>query len=294
VDEKWLAEQFETNRDHLRAVAYRMLGSTSDAEDAVQESWLRLSRTDTSEVENLGGWLTTVTARVCLDMLRSRKSRREDPIDEAPDAAVAGPEQEALLADSVGPALLVVLETLAPAERLAFVLHDLFAVPFDEIAPIVGRTPTATRQLASRARRRVQGADRPDSDLSRQRRVVDAFLAASRDGNFDALLELLDPDVELRADETTVAGSIANHDKGAPLLSARMAGARTVATAFSGKARGALPALIDGNVGAVWMYRGEVMGLFVFTVEDDKIVGLELVNDRESVADAEVEVLPSR
>ena len=289
-----LTELFAAHRTHLRAVAYRMLGSTSDAEDAVQESWLRLSRTDTSEVENLGGWLTTVTARVCLDMLRSRKSRREDPIDEAPDAAVAGPEQEALLADSVGPALLVVLETLAPAERLAFVLHDLFAVPFDEIAPIVGRTPTATRQLASRARRRVQGADRPDSDLSRQRRVVDAFLAASRDGNFDALLELLDPDVELRADETTVAGSIANHDKGAPLLSARMAGARTVATAFSGKARGALPALIDGNVGAVWMYRGEVMGLFVFTVEDDKIVGLELVNDRESVADAEVEVLPSR
>jgi RNA polymerase sigma factor (sigma-70 family) len=294
VDEKWLADQFESNRDHLRAVAYRMLGSTSDAEDAVQESWLRLSRTDTSEVENLGGWLTTVTARVCLDMLRSRKSRREDPIDEAPDAAVAGPEQEALLADSVGPALLVVLETLAPAERLAFVLHDLFAVPFDEIAPIVGRTPTATRQLASRARRRVQGADRPDSDLNRQRRVVDAFLAASRDGNFDALLELLDPDVELRADETTVAASIANHDKGAPLLSARMAGARTVATAFSGKARGALPALIDGNVGAVWMYKGEVMGLFVFTVEDDKVVGLELVNDRERVTGAEVEVLPSR
>ncbi|MFC0543037.1 sigma-70 family RNA polymerase sigma factor [Kutzneria chonburiensis] len=294
MDEKWLADQFESNRDHLRAVAYRMLGSTSDAEDAVQESWLRLSRTDTSEVENLGGWLTTVTARVCLDMLRSRKSRREDPIDEAPDAAVAGPEQEALLADSVGPALLVVLETLAPAERLAFVLHDLFAVPFDEIAPIVGRTPTATRQLASRARRRVQGADRPDSDLNRQRRVVDAFLAASRDGNFDALLELLDPDVELRADETTVAASMANHDKGAPLLSARMAGARTVATAFSGKARGALPALIDGNVGAVWMYKGEVMGLFVFTVEDDKVVGLELVNDRERVATAEVEVLPSR
>jgi RNA polymerase sigma factor (sigma-70 family) len=294
VDEKWLADQFESNRDHLRAVAYRMLGSTSDAEDAVQESWLRLSRADTSEVENLGGWLTTVTARVCLDMLRSRKSRREDPIDEAPDAAVAGPEQEALLADSVGPALLVVLETLAPAERLAFVLHDLFAVPFDEIAPIVGRTPTATRQLASRARRRVQGADRPDSDLNRQRRVVDAFLAASRDGNFDALLELLDPDVELRADETTVAASIANHDKGAPLLSARMSGACTVATAFSGRARGALPALIDGNVGAVWMYKGEVMGMFVFTVEDDKVVGLELVNDRARVADAEIEVLPSR
>jgi RNA polymerase sigma-70 factor (ECF subfamily) len=299
VNEEWLAGEFEANRDHLRAVAYRMLGSTSDAEDAVQESWLRLSRADTSEVENLGGWLTTVTARVCLDMLRSRKSRREDPIDESPldetmDAVVAGPEQEALLADSVGPALLVVLETLAPAERLAFVLHDLFAVPFDEIAPIVGRTPAATRQLASRARRRVQGADRPDSDVGRQRRVVDAFLSASRDGNFDALLELLDPDVELRADETTVAASMANHDKGAPLLSARMTGARTVATAFSGKARGALPALIDGNVGAVWMYKGVVMGLFVFTVEDDRVVGLELVNDRERVASAEVEVLPSR
>ena len=294
MNEEWLAGEFETHRDHLRGVAYRMLGSANDAEDAVQESWLRLSRADTSEVENLGGWLTTVTARVCLDMLRSRKSRREDPIDEVPEATVAGPEQEALLADSVGPALLVVLETLAPAERLAFVLHDLFAVPFDEIAPIVGRTTAATRQLASRARRRVQGADRPGADLNRQRRVVEAFLAASRDGNFDALLELLDPDVELRADETTVAGSIANQDKGAPLLSARMTGARTVATAFSGKARGALPALIDGNVGAVWMYRGQVMGLFVFTVSDDRVVGLELVNDRERVASADVEVLPSR
>ena len=296
VNEEWLAGQFEANRDHLRSVAYRMLGSANDAEDAVQESWLRLSRADTSDVENLGGWLTTVTARVCLDMLRSRKSRREDPIDEVtpPETLVAGPEQEALLADSVGPALLVVLETLAPAERLAFVLHDLFAVPFDEIAPIVGRTPAATRQLASRARRRVQGADRPDSDLGRQRRVVDAFLSASRDGDFDALLSLLDPDVELRADETTVAGSIANQDKGAPLLSARMTGARTVATAFSGKARGALPALIDGNVGAVWMYKGEVMGLFVFTVDDDRVVGLELVNDHERVVAAEVEILPSR
>ncbi|MFI9379648.1 sigma-70 family RNA polymerase sigma factor [Kutzneria sp. NPDC052558] len=295
MNEEWLAGQFETHRDHLRGVAYRMLGSANDAEDAVQESWLRLSRADTSEVENLGGWLTTVTARVCLDMLRSRKSRREDPIEEAPvEATVAGPEQEALLADSVGPALLVVLETLAPAERLAFVLHDLFAVPFDEIAPIVGRSVAATRQLASRARRRVQGADHPEADLNRQRRVVDAFLAASRDGNFDALLELLDPEVELRADETTVASSIANQDKGAPLLSARMTGARTVATAFSGKARGALPALIDGKVGAVWMYRGEVMGLFVFTVSDDRVVSLELVNDRERVAGAEVEVLPSR
>src|SRR5947209_12082351 len=221
MDERdWLADRFEAHRSHLRSVAYRMLG-----------------RAGAADVENLGGWLTTVVSRVCLDMLRSRTARREEPLDPPVHEATPGPglpdgidpEQEALLADSVGPALLVVLETLAPAERLAFVLHDLFAVPFDEIAPIVGRTPTATRQLASRARRRVQGADRPDSDLNRQRRVVDAFLAASRDGNFDALLELLDPDVELRADETTVASSIANHDKGAPLLSARMAGARTVA-----------------------------------------------------------------
>ena len=209
----WLAERFEAHRAHLRAVAYRMLGSLSEADDAVQEAWLRLSRSDTSVVENLGGWLTTVVARVCPDMLRSRKSRREEPLG-APlaDPIVSredgtDPEHEALLADSVGLALLVVLETLAPAERLAFVLHDMFAVPFDEIAPIVGRSPAAARQLASRARRRVQGAAAvPDADLTRQREVVDAFLAASREGDFDALLALLDPDVVLRADAGSRAG----------------------------------------------------------------------------------------
>src|SRR5687767_1788574 len=196
---EWLAERFEESRTHLRAVAYRMLGALSEADDAVQEAWLRLSRSDTSGVENLGGWLTTVVARVCLDMLRSRESRREEPFGEhLPDPFVSSengidPEHEALLADSVGPALLVVLETLAPAERLAFVLHDMFAVPFDEIAPIVGRSPAAARQLASRARRRVQGAAVPDADHSTQRAVVDAFLAASRGGDFDALLALLDP-----------------------------------------------------------------------------------------------------
>src|ERR671922_292506 len=202
----YLADRFEAHRTHLRAVAYRMLGSVSEADDAVQEAWLRLNRSDTSGVENLGGWLTTVVARVCLDMLRSRKSRREEPFGpHVPEPIVSredgvDPEHEALLADSVGLALLVVLETLAPPERLAFVLHDIFAVPFDEIAPLVERTPTAARQLASRARRRVRGAPVPDLDLDRQRELVDAFLAASRRADFDALVALLDPDVVLRID----------------------------------------------------------------------------------------------
>jgi RNA polymerase sigma factor (sigma-70 family) len=206
-EHQWLAEQFETYRTHLRAVAYRMLGDLTEADDAVQESWLHLSRSGTSGVENLGGWLTTVVARVCLDMLRSRKSRREEPLGaHVPEPIVSredgiAPEHEALLADSVGLALLVVLETLAPAERLAFVLHVMFGVPFDEIAPIVGRSPTAARQLVSRARRRVQGAATvPDADLTRQRVVVHAFFAASRGGDFDALLAVLDPDVVLKGD----------------------------------------------------------------------------------------------
>src|SRR3954468_24218622 len=200
TERDYLAERFEESRSHLRAVAYRMLGSLSEADDAVQEAWIRLSRADASELQNLGGWLTTVVARVCLDMLRSRKTRREEPLDELVPMPAAGsgtgadPEQEALLADSVGLALLVVLETLEPAERLAFVLHDMFALPFDEIAPIVDRSPEATRQLASRARRRVRGERAvPDADLDRQREVVDAFLAASRAGDFDALVAVLDP-----------------------------------------------------------------------------------------------------
>src|SRR5712692_3270342 len=230
----WLAEQFEANRTHLRAVAYRMLGSLSEADDAVQESWLHLSRSGTSGVENLGGWLTTVVARVCLDMLRSRKSRREESLSaHLPEQIVSGeagtdPEHEAVLADSVGPALLLVLETLAPAERLAFVLHDMFAVPFDEIAPMVGRSPAAARQLASRARRRVQGAATvPDTDRVRQREVVGAFLAASRGGDFAALLALLDPDVGLRADPEAVRVGAAKEVRGAT----------AVANTFSGRAR---------------------------------------------------------
>jgi RNA polymerase sigma factor (sigma-70 family) len=249
-ENEFLTKRFEEHRSHLRAVAYRMLGSPSDADDAVQEAWLRLSRSDTSGVENLGGWLTTVVGRVCLDMLRSRRSRREEPLDEPPGARVPepivsrgdgiDPEREALLADSVGPALLVVLETLAPAERLAFVLHDMFAVPFDEIAPIVGRSPSAARQLASRARRRVQGADTyPGADLTRQREVVDAFLAAARGGDFDALVAVLDPDVVLRIDGGAVPAGASRQIRGAAAVARRAA---------KGRAWAARPALVDGSL----------------------------------------------
>jgi RNA polymerase sigma factor (sigma-70 family) len=273
-----LAESFEANRGHLRAVAYRMLGSATEADDAVQESWLRLSRTDTSSVGNLGGWLTTVVARVCLDMLRSRKSRREEPFgDEVPEPAhmsnsetAVDPEHEVVLADSLGLALLVVLETLAPAERVAFVLHDLFSVPFDEIAPIVGRSPDAARQLASRARRRIQGAaPEPDADVTHQRDVVAAFLAASRGGDFDTLLALLDPDVVLRADAAAVQTG----------ATPEVRGAREVAGTFSGRARAARLALIDGAPGAVWSRGGRPVIVFGFTVQGGKIVAIDLLAD---------------
>jgi RNA polymerase sigma factor (sigma-70 family) len=287
-EHEWLAERFEANRTHLRAVAYRMLGSLSEADDAVQESWLRLSRSGTSGVVNLGGWLTTVVARVCLDMLRSRKSRREEPLGmQVPDPIVSredggDPEHEAILADSVGLALLVVLETLAPAERLAFVLHDMFAVPFDEIAAIVGRTPTAARQLASRARRKVQGADAVhDADRTRKREVVDAFLAASREGDFDALLAMLDPDVVLRADRTAVhAGA-----------SKVVRGAAAVADTFSGRARFAQPALVNGAVGAVWAPRGRPRVVFGFTITRGKIVKIDLLADPARLRQLNVAVL---
>src|SRR5258706_10403649 len=247
-EHEWLAEQFEANRTHLRAVAYRMLGSLSEADDAVQESWLHLSRSGTSGVENLGGWLTTVVARICLDMLRSRNSRREESLDASVPEPITSqqggidPEQEALLADSVGLALLVVLDTLNPAERLAFVLHDIFAMSFDEIAPIVERSPTATRQLASRARRRVQrSAAANDADLAYQREVVDAFLAAAREGNFDALLAVLDPDVVFRADRVAISAG----------ASGEIRGAQAVARQYLGRAQGARAALVNGAVGVV-------------------------------------------
>ncbi|KEF07077.1 MULTISPECIES: sigma-70 family RNA polymerase sigma factor [Streptomyces] len=277
----FLAERFEEHRAHLRAVAYRMLGSLSEADDAVQESWLRLSRSDVSGVGNLGGWLTTVVGRVCLDMLRSRTARGEESLDvRVPDPVVGGgadgidPEHQALLADSVGLALLVVLQTLAPAERLAFVLHDMFAVAFEEIGPVVGRTPAAARQLASRARRRVRGTATPDTDLARQREVVDAFMAASRGGDFEALVAVLDPDVVLRAD--TGAGF--------PGLAATARGAREVAGRafmFRRFAHFARPALVNGAMGIVTVAdRGpvSVMGL---TIAGGKIVAIDILADPE-------------
>jgi len=275
-EQNFLAERFEANRAHLRAVAYRMLGSLSEADDAVQEAWLRLSRSDSNSVRNLGGWLTTVVARVCLDMLRGRKSRREEPLGPHVPEPVVGredgidSEQEAVLADSVGLALLVVLEKLAPAERLAFVLHDMFGVSFDEIADIVGKSPAAARQLASRARRRVQGAATgPGADLARQREVVDAFLAASRGGDFGALVAALDPDVVLRADAAAVRA-------GAP---GEVHGAAEVAGTFSGRARAAWPALVNGAAGAVWIQHGRPRMVFGFTISGGKIAAIDLLAD---------------
>ena len=282
----WLAERFEENRPHLRAVAYRMLGSSAEADDAVQETWLRLSRAGVGGVENLGGWLTTIVARVSLNMLRSRTLRREEPMDPPatgqPVAPPNGtdPEHEAVLADSVGLALLVVLDTLTPAERLAFVLHDMFAVPFEEIAPIVERSPVATRQLASRARRRVQeaGPGDPPGEISRRREVVAAFLAASREGDFDALLTMLDPDIVLRADNAAA-------QMGAD---AEAIGPRAVAGIFSGRAKALRPALIDGAPGAVWTYRGETRVVFAFTFADGTITAIEQIADPERIARLEV------
>ncbi|MGK4581987.1 sigma-70 family RNA polymerase sigma factor [Kitasatospora sp. HPMI-4] len=278
---EFLAEQFEAHRTHLRAVAYRMLGSLSEADDAVQETWLRLDRSDSSGVENMGGWLTTIAGRVCLNMLRSRTSRREDPLDvHVPDPIVSStdgvdPEQQALLADSVGLALLVVLETLAPAERLAFVLHDMFAVPFDEIAPIVGRTPAAARQLASRARRRVQDIPAPDADLARQREVVDAFLAAARGGDFEALVAVLDPDVVVRS------------DGGVLRPGALLRGAQAVAggaITFARLAQFTLPVLVNGGPGAVAIADGRPVSVAAFTVAHGKVAALDILADPERLA----------
>jgi RNA polymerase sigma factor (sigma-70 family) len=287
AEHEWLADRFQANRSHLRAVAYRMLGSTTEADDAVQETWLRLSRSDESTVDNLSAWLTTVIARVCLDMLRSRKSRREDAIDEQPEPAAVrkdgvDPEHEAVLADSVGSSLVIVLETLAPAERVAFVLHDMFDLSFDEIAPIVSRTPEAARQLASRARRRIQGAaTASDTDRARKHEVVSAFLAASREGDFDALLAVLDPDVIYRADSFAARAGISRETRGA----------HAVAESFKERARGAQLALLDGTVGAVWAPEGQPRAAFNFTVEDGRIVGIDLVADQERIRQLEVVIL---
>ncbi|PLP61276.1 RNA polymerase subunit sigma-70 [Mesorhizobium loti] len=288
-EKKILADQFEANRAHLRAVAFRMLGSRTEAEDAVQEAWLRLNRIDVGDVENLGGWLRTVVARICLDMLRSRKLRREDPMsdgepDQPSEAGTASydPEYQLAMADSVGLAMLVVLETLGPAERVAFVLHDMFDLPFDDIAPIVGRTTDATRKLASRARQRVQGTPvSPEADRARQRRVVEAFLAASRDGNFEALLSILDPEVVFRADEAAMRlGS-----------EAELRGPTAVANAFNGRARGAKPAMLDGVLGVVVEAGGRTLLVLRVTLKGDRIAGIEAVADRESLNGLDVTVL---
>ncbi|MGW2777762.1 sigma-70 family RNA polymerase sigma factor [Streptomyces olivaceoviridis] len=279
TDHEFLAGRFEAHRGHLRAVAHRMLGSAAEAEDAVQEAWFRLSRSDTGEVENLGGWLTTVVGRVCLDMLRSRRSRGEQPLETWRPAPSAEPDpvQDALLADSVGPALLVVLDTLSPAERLAFVLHDLFGVPFEEIGGILGRSPAAARQLASRARRRVRGVRAPEADLARQRQVVDAFLAAARNGDFDGLLEVLDPEVEARTEGGVNSGA------------ARVAAA---AASFARLARVARPVLVDGATGLAVFADGRPERVLAFTFVAGRIAVIDIITGPARLADLTVEELP--
>lgn len=293
-NDNWLVTTFDESRTHLRAVAYRMLGSASDAEDAVQETWLKLSRSDTQDVGNLGGWLTTVIARVCLDMLRTRRSHRREslasPEDQAGIPSGADPAEDLALADATGQALLVILETLAPAERVAFVLHDMFDLKFEEIAPIIDRTADATRQLASRARRRVRGAEAPAASLARRREIVGAFLAASRDGNFEALLAVLSPDVVLRADELAVRMATSNRQHGAPLLAAEVHGASSIANVFKGRAAAALPALIEGDVGAVWAPGGHLRAAFTFTIRGNQIVAIELITEPEDLAELAVKI----
>jgi RNA polymerase sigma factor (sigma-70 family) len=292
TDHELLAERFEEQRPHLRAVAYRMLGSLSEADDAVQETWLRVSRADSGGIENLRGWLTTIVARECLNRLKSRKARPEEPLGpHVPDPIVGpedgvDPEHEALLADSVGLALLVVLDALAPPERLAFVLHDMFAVPFDEIAPILERSPAATRQLASRARRRVQGATPfPDADLSNQREVIDAFLAASREGDFEALIAVLDPDVVLRVDGGAARPRGSRRLRGAPAVAKQSV---TFARSAAGEAQ---PALVNGAAGVVLASRGRPFSVVGFTIRRGRIVEIDVLADPARLQRLDVDVV---
>ena len=285
-EKKWLADEFEVNRAHLRAAAYRMLGSRSEAEDAVQEAWLRLNRTDTTGVDNLGGWLTTVVARICLDMLRARKTRREEPLEMPVHAGIADPandpECDAAFADSIGVALLVVLQTLAPAERVAFVLHDMFDLPFDEIAPIIGRSSAATRQLASRARRRVQGTgDAPDVDFDRKRTIAEAFLTASRNGDLEALIAVLAPDVVFRPDAAAARMGNFGEIRGAP----------AIAEAFKGRAQAAELALIDGELGFVVRIKGELRVVGALTIVDGVIVAIDAIADPDQLGRLDYSIL---
>lgn len=288
--DEWLAERFEADRTRLQGVAYRLLGSASEADDAVQEAWLRLSRSDTSEVENLSGWLTTVVARVCLDMLRSRRSRREEALalDGEFIADAADPEREAMLAESVGLAMLAVLQRLAPAERVAFVLHDVFGVSFAEIGDIVGRSPAAARQLASRGRRRVQGTSRDGraADVARQQAIVEAFFRASRAGDLQALLAVLDPDVALRGDEAALRMGARSG-----WLTSEIHGARAVAEQFAGQAQAAQLALIDDVPGAVWAPGGTLRVVFGFTLRNGKVVEIKLAADTEQMSRLNIKIL---
>jgi RNA polymerase sigma-70 factor (ECF subfamily) len=283
------AERLEANRSHLRSVAYRMLGSQTEADDAVQETFLRVMRAGTTGVDNFTGWLTTIVARVCLDMLRERKSRCEVPVDAEVEAltAIDDVEREKLIADSVGVAMLVVLETLTPAERVAFVLHDMFNIPFDEIAPVVGRSPAAARQLASRGRRRVQGAPaKPGADRARQREVLGAFLAASQSGDFSALLAILDPDVVLHADAMAVEASAR---ASVPGLASEIRGRDSVARIFRGRAKAAQLALVDGKPGLVFAPGGQPRMLVDFIIKNDRIIEISLIADPEHVATRDLE-----
>lgn len=291
----WLITQFEVTRDHLQSVAYRMLGSRSEAEDAVQEAWIRLSRSDTASINNLGGWLTTLVARVCLDTLRSRKAAREESLEEIrvdlPETEDEGIEEKFLIEDAVGPALLLVLDTLTPVERIAFVLHDLFGLTFDEIAPIIERTELTARQLASRARRRVRGAALPRKDARRQQEVVAAFMLASRQGDFDALIRLLHPDVVLRADETAIKVSTANKARGAPQFVSEMVGAKAVADTLNGSAQGALLSLVNGIAGATWGMKGKTVVAFCFAVDDGKITAIDIVMDKSALDNFDIQII---
>jgi RNA polymerase sigma factor (sigma-70 family) len=293
VTDASLNARFEEDRLRLRAVAYRMLGSASEAEDAVQEAWLRLTRADTHAVDNLGAWLTTVVTHVCLDMLRARKTRENAaPAMQAEGAVAASeptdPEREVLLADAVGSAMMVVLDTLSPAERVAFVLHDLFALSFEDIGAIVGRSAIAARQLASRARRRVQGAGEREEELPSQREVAQAFMAASRNGDLEAVLAVLDPDVVLRVDPVAVKAAAANEAKGAPRLVPEVRGAADVARVFLGSAQAARPVLVDGTPGAAWAPGGRPRAVWAFKVEQGRIVEVQVIADPKTIARLEV------
>jgi RNA polymerase sigma-70 factor, ECF subfamily len=293
VTEFSLNARFEEDRPRLRAVAHRMLGSASEAEDAVQEAWLRLSRGDTDAVDNLGGWLTTVITHVCLDMLRARKTRENAaPAMQAEGPVAAAeptdPEREVLLADAIGSAMMIVLDTLSPAERVAFVLHDLFALSFEDIGAIVGRSAVATRQLASRARRRVQGAGEREEELPSQREVAHAFMAASRNGDLEAVLAVLDPDVVLRVDPVAVKAAAANEAKGAPRLVPEVRGAADVARVFLGSAQAARPVLVDGTPGAAWAPGGRPRAVWAFKVEQGRIVEVQVIADPKTIAGLEV------